>query len=310
MEKPTIEKSIILLEEIRKLLIANYNDRPNAVASFGTAKLNSRDVKEIFDKQFKFLAEKHNTLASGTAAEIEKHKSDVSDELDAMQKTLDTELEDHKAATAAEIAKHKAEVDGALEAQDEEINGAVLTATEAERIAKEVQARADNGEFIGETGKQGEKGDPGSIKFIIVTELPEEDIDESAIYLVPAENPSEDNKFIEYFYANGRWEMLPGGGINVDLTDYLKKTDAEDNYVSKVKFTGSGYRIHVCEQNGVLKEVGVAYPSMVPSGYRIPMSNGAGNLTVADPKEDQHAATKKYVDDAIAAITNGEEVAY
>ena len=295
MEKPTIEKSIILLEEIRKLLIANYNDRPNAVASFGTAKLNSRDVKEIFDKQFKFLAEKHNALASGTAAEIEKHKSDVSDELEDHKAATAAEIAKHKDATAAEIAAHKAEVDGALEAQDEEIDGAVSSAAEAVRIADELKARADAGEFKGDPGKKGDKGDPGSISFIIVTELPEEDIDESAIYLVPSENPSEDNKFIEYFYANGRWEMLPGGGINVDLTEYLKKSD----------FATAGQIVEKVRTNKYLS------PYYLDEIMRIGLTTNAKVLT----DEEKAAAlawlgVNQYVDNAIAAITDGEEVAY
>ena len=298
------------------------------------------------------------SLAEQLQGEITRHEAEVDDELSAMQATLDAELEDHKAATAAEIAKHKTEVDGALEAQYEEIDGAVSSAAEAVRIADELKARADAGEFIGEPGKKGDKGDPGSISFIIVTELPEDNIDESAIYLVPAENPSEDNKFVEYFYANGRWEMLPGGGINIDLTEYLKKSDAANagQIVEKTrtnKYLSPYYldeimRIGLTTNAKVLtdeeKAAALAWLGAVPKQkgepdggatrgfaygldpngettqlYRlqiqsnvgtIPLRDGWGNFYVANPELDYHCVNKKYVDNAIAAITDGEEVEY
>lgn len=158
--------------------------------------------------------------------EITRHEKNVSEELEGIRVGVDAQIEEHKTHVAQTLAAHEAKVAENLQAQDEEINGAVLTATEAERIAKEVQARADNGEFIGETGKQGEKGEPGVIKFIPVIELPTENIAEDAIYLVPSDSSGEENVFDEYIYVGGAWEKLSSAGVAVNLDEYVKKTDA------------------------------------------------------------------------------------
>lgn len=68
-------------------------------------------------------------------------------------------------------------------------------------------------------GETGETGKAGAVKFIVVNELPSENIDESAIYMKPSENPDEENTYQEYIYVNGTWESV-GGGASVDLTGY------------------------------------------------------------------------------------------
>lgn len=78
-------------------------------------------------------------------------------------------------------------------------------------------------------GEKGEKGDAGSIKFIIVNELPTEDIDESAIYMKRIESEDTQNSYEEYIYVNGVWELLGIAQVQVDLTDYVKKTDKANN---------------------------------------------------------------------------------
>lgn len=285
------------------------------------------------------------TLAQQLQGEITRHEAEVDDELSAMQATLDAELEDHKDATAAEIAKHKAEVDGVLEAQDIKIGGALEKATLAEfyannarDVVNKLEARADSGEFKGdqgepgkqgpqgapgEPGKKGDKGDPGSINFIIVTELPEEDIDENAIYLVPAENPSEDNKFIEYFYANGRWEKFPGGGINVDLTDYVKKTDVATSAggsnttsgnLGLTRYVAAYYGGLTIDKNGCVKVNNSSDPKSVRGSYTCQPITAenlndflieafAGDAYQLALTDEQKAAVLKLlgVDDTIAA---------
>lgn len=78
----------------------------------------------------------------------------------------------------------------------------------------------------GEKGDKGDKGDAGAVHMIVVQTLPTEDIDESAIYLVPLENPTEEgNNYAEYVYINNQWELLGKIGVHVDLTDYVKFTD-------------------------------------------------------------------------------------
>ena len=74
-------------------------------------------------------------------------------------------------------------------------------------------------------GEKGDKGDAGSIKFIPVVALPIEQIDESAIYLMPIENADGENRFAEYVYINSKWETLGAVTVNVDHSEYVKFTD-------------------------------------------------------------------------------------
>lgn len=88
-------------------------------------------------------------------------------------------------------------------------------------------------------GPQGEPGVPGAVKFIIVNELPTEDIQTDAIYLVPNPDPTTQDMYLEYMYINDAWELLGQKQIVVDLTDYVKNTDYAT--ASKAGVIKSGY---------------------------------------------------------------------
>lgn len=49
--------------EAAKVLIKNVNDRPNALATYGEAKKTPTQVKDLFDRQFMLVKEKHEALA-------------------------------------------------------------------------------------------------------------------------------------------------------------------------------------------------------------------------------------------------------
>lgn len=88
----------------------------------------------------------------------------------------------------------------------------------------------------GEKGDKGDKGDAGAVKFVPVTELPTENIEEDAIYLLPVADDTEENRFTEYAYINGKWEVLGAISIQVDHSEYVKKTDyARDGVHGLVK---------------------------------------------------------------------------
>lgn len=64
------------------------------------------------------------------------------------------------------------------------------------------------------------------LKRAIVDELPAvADADVHTIYMVKADENSEDNKYIEYMVINGAFEKT--GDTDVDLTDYMKTEDME-----------------------------------------------------------------------------------
>lgn len=68
--------------------------------------------------------------------------------------------------------------------------------------------------------------------FKVVASLPESPAagDENKIHLVPAESTEEGNIYTEYVYVNGKWEEFGTYRSEVDLTPYMKKTDAEATY--------------------------------------------------------------------------------
>lgn len=92
--------------------------------------------------------------------------------------------------------------------------------------------------FLGtvDTGlpSRGPKGDTGSIKFIVVTELPTENIDETAIYLKPVESPKGENNFEEFIYVNGKWEDLGTPNVAVDLSNYYTKEETDNKIFESI----------------------------------------------------------------------------
>lgn len=61
----------------------------------------------------------------------------------------------------------------------------------------------------------------------IVQALPTENINTRDTYLVPAEEPNENNLYIEYAYINGAWEII-GSPVNIDLSGYYTKTETDN----------------------------------------------------------------------------------
>lgn len=71
----------------------------------------------------------------------------------------------------------------------------------------------------------GKDGKDGAITFKPVTELPTEDINEYAIYLLPSDNIEEKNTYNEYIYVDGNWELIGTTSIKVNMDEYVKFSD-------------------------------------------------------------------------------------
>ena len=71
----------------------------------------------------------------------------------------------------------------------------------------------------------------------VVTSLPETDIDVNKIYLVLNASGEEGDEYTEYVYIIDSWEKLGTYKATVDLTPYLKKTEAEQTYAKKADLT-------------------------------------------------------------------------
>ena len=59
----------------------------------------------------------------------------------------------------------------------------------------------------------------------VVQSLPTEDISDTTIYLVPAEEPASANSYDEYIHINNNWEHI--GSTAVDLSNYYTKTEVD-----------------------------------------------------------------------------------
>lgn len=106
-------------------------------------------------------------------------------------------------------------------------------------------------------GPQGEPGVPGAVKFVIVNELPTQDIQTDTIYLVPSDDPTTQDMYLEYMYINNAWELLGQKQIVVDLTDYVKKTDYATSSTGGVVKIDQNYGLRV--SSGTLIGYGVNY---------------------------------------------------
>lgn len=85
----------------------------------------------------------------------------------------------------------------------------------------------EDGKLSGPPGPQGPQGKPGSVKIIPVIELPTEDIQEDAIYIVAVDGASGENRFTEYVYIDGKWEVLGSIAIELDHSEYVKFSDMD-----------------------------------------------------------------------------------
>lgn len=79
----------------------------------------------------------------------------------------------------------------------------------------------------------GKDGKDGVITFKPVTELPTEDINEYAIYLLPSDNIEEKNTYNEYIYVDGNWELIGTTSIKVNMDEYVKFSDYANFYNQK-----------------------------------------------------------------------------
>lgn len=118
--------------------------------------------------------------------------------------------------------------------------------------------------FLGtvDTGlpSRGPKGDTGSIKFIVVTELPTENIDETAIYMKPVEKPTGKNKFEELIYVNGKWEDLGTPNVAIDLSNYYTKEESDEKLLAKQDKLLAGNNIEISDDNVISALTGSDYP--------------------------------------------------
>lgn len=141
-----------------------------------------------------------------------------------------------------EMTKHEAEFEVEKRTKPDDY---VYTETElwtAEKAVEEALEEAKaNGDFKGD---KGDKGEAGVINFVVVSELPETGSGDS-IYLLP-NTIGENNQFDEYIYHNEAWEKIGSAGVEVNLDEYVKKTDYASTDVAGV------IKVHKTANNGLV----------------------------------------------------------
>lgn len=119
--------------------------------------------------------------------------------------------------------------DESLQTTDKTVAGAI---NEVNQAVKTKQDKLKPGTGVEITSDNTVNVTLDTAVFKVVASLPESPAagDENKIHLVPAESTEEGNIYTEYVFVNGKWEEFGTYRSEVDLTPYLKSTDAEATY--------------------------------------------------------------------------------
>lgn len=113
--------SYITEEERKALLIQNLADRPNAMSSYGRAKMSAEDVKKAFDKQFILVVDRHNLLHKSVEGIRGEAQTERLESLENRADTVDKRLGDQNAADSIEdVIQRVAELESLLDDPDEQ----------------------------------------------------------------------------------------------------------------------------------------------------------------------------------------------
>ena len=89
------------------------------------------------------------------------------------------------------------------------------------------------------------------LNITVVAELPQTG-ETDTLYFVPAINSQEQNMYDEYIYTNGAWEKVGSASVDVDLTDYVKKTDIANASTVGVVKVKDFYGLSVSSDGAIL----------------------------------------------------------
>lgn len=127
----------------------------------------------------------------------------------------------------------------------------------------------------------------------IVPELPEVGLP-NRTYLVPKAYADSNDLYDEYIWTGDGWEFIGTKTIEIDLSEYVKKTD--DDFIRKVTNTSTMNRVYGIGHSGTDTTI-FTLGSGVLGVNTIPMRNANGTFSVGTPIEDLNPTNKKYVDD-------------
>lgn len=140
----------------------------------------------------------------------------------------------------------------------------------------------------------------------VVQTLPTQDISTTTIYLVPKTTATTQDVYDEYIYVSNNWEHI--GSTQVDLTNYVQKTDYATNSVAGVVRMASGFNVD--SQNGGTYASNLSYSNYGSAGNTTFISKG----TLENVITGKGLTTKSYVDGLVGDINtaldtiNGEVI--
>ena len=127
--------------------------------------------------------------------------------------------------------------------------------------------------------------------FIVVSELPTEDIKEGKIYCIKdTSSTAQDNGYIEYAYINNKWEKVGEFQAEPDLSGYAKLSGATFN--GEVTFNGrvNTYQVFAASQLHCSRIYKYSSNTYLRSAYQEDISNNktyntAGGITDVGTEE-------------------------
>ena len=113
--------SYITEEERKALLIQNLADRPNAMSSYGRAKMSAEDLKKAFDDQFILVVDRHNLLHKSVEEIRGEAQTERLESLENRADAVDERLGDPNDANSIEdVIQRVANLENLLDDPDEQ----------------------------------------------------------------------------------------------------------------------------------------------------------------------------------------------
>lgn len=241
IQKEVTDRNAAIKVETDRATAAENKLANDIVTTVETEKDRAEGVEQVIIND---LAEE---VTRAKAAE-QANKTAINKEVTDRQSAIATEVDNRNAAIEVEkqrALKAEATLDTRITTHTNEINTAL--ATKADKSTTYNKTEVDSEINTINQTKQDKLTAGSGIKienntisstldvqlYKIVESLPSQDIEPSKIYLVLSEISTESNKYTEYVYVNGEWEIMGSYTANADLSGYLTKTDAASTYQPK-----------------------------------------------------------------------------
>lgn len=241
IQKEVTDRNAAIKVETDRATAAENKLANDIVTTVETEKDRAEGVEQVIIND---LAEE---VTRAKAAE-QANKTAINKEVTDRQSAIATEVDNRNAAIEVEkqrALKAEAALDSKIATHTNEINTAL--ATKADKSTTYNKTEVDSKVSTINQTKQDKLTAGSGIKienntisstldvqlYKIVDSLPSQDVEPGKIYLVLSETTTESNKYTEYVYVNGEWEIIGSYTANVDLSGYLTKTDAASTYQPK-----------------------------------------------------------------------------